>query len=44
MTLGALCVFPVLAAFVIYKLGSLPGSIAQVMRITSWTNYLFFSA
>jgi len=29
MTLGALCVFPVLAAVVIYKLGSLPGSIAR---------------
>ena len=29
MTLGALCVFPVLAALVIYKLGSLPGSVAR---------------
>ena len=29
MTLGALCVMPVLATFVIYKLGSLPGSIAR---------------
>jgi len=29
MTMGALCVFPVLAALVIYKLGSLPGSIAR---------------
>jgi len=29
MTLGALAVAPVLVAFVIYKLGSLPGSIAR---------------
>ena len=29
MTLGALCAMPVLAAFVVYKLGSLPGSIAR---------------
>jgi len=29
MTMGALCVFPVLAAFVLYKLGSLSGSIAR---------------
>ncbi len=29
MTLGALCVMPVLAAFAIYKLGGLPGSIAK---------------
>ena len=29
MTLGILCVFPVLAAYVLYKLGSLPGSIAK---------------
>ncbi len=29
MTLGVLCVFPVLAGYVIYKLGSLPGSIVR---------------
>ena len=29
MTLGVLCVMPVLAGYVIYKLGSLPGSIAR---------------
>jgi hypothetical protein len=29
MTLGILAVFPVLAAYAIYKLGSLPGSIAR---------------
>jgi len=29
LTLGILCVFPVLAAFVLYKLGSLPGAIAR---------------
>jgi hypothetical protein len=29
MTLGALAVSPVLAAYVIYKLGSLPGTIAR---------------
>ena len=29
LTLGILCVLPVLAAFVLYKLGGLPGSIAR---------------
>jgi hypothetical protein len=29
LTLGILCVFPVLAAYVVYKLGSLPGAIAR---------------
>jgi hypothetical protein len=29
LTLGILCVMPVLLAYVIYKLGSLPGSIAR---------------
>ena len=29
MALGVLCVMPVLAGYVIYKLGSLPGSIAR---------------
>ena len=29
VTLGVLCVMPVLAGYVIYRLGSLPGSIAR---------------
>jgi hypothetical protein len=29
LTLGVLCVLPVLAAYAIYKLGSLPGAIAR---------------
>lgn len=29
MTLGILCVAPVLVAYVVYKLGSLPGTIAR---------------
>lgn len=29
LTLGILCVLPVLAAFILYKLGGLPGSIAR---------------
>lgn len=29
LTLGVLCVMPILAAYVLYKLGGLPGSIAR---------------
>ena len=32
LTLGIVCVMPVLAAFVIYKLGGLPGAIARSRR------------
>jgi Protein of unknown function (DUF3302) len=49
-TLVILCVFPVLAAYVIYKLGSLPGAIARsrghpqadAINICGWMGIITF--